>query len=264
MNSSCSLRDKEQRLKNKLSDVQAKIRAEITKDGGTLPSASTPLTADYKALLGSTIYHGNFLKIEPTGTVSTVSITTLPHDSTLLRYLTETKEKVTILQEDLNGNLSVVGNTAKADKANYKIVYEIMKYQPITVDYGDTLSVTYCVGISLRITASITTTSVNVDLSKIITSVGANGGSSNYGGTITIECKGIQSEKITNLIPALTSPTLTQDNIVAALQAMAAIKSHFSDRDVTIIPEVFGYYETTKTLLKNNLYQTVNSLKMLQ
>lgn len=210
-----------------------------------LPAAGTQ-TSKYLPIEDQIIYKGNILGYNAADGAVSVDVNTVKHDTSFLKLFTKTLSTVSIFAVDANGNLSIAGNNGVVDKGNYHVIYEYSLFQPVNYNRGDT-ALTYCVGISIRLTANITTYKSNVDLSKII-GLSASGGTSKFSGQLQLSLSGINSQALTNLCPITPNgATFTSDNVATSLQAIAAIKSHFFDRGVTITPMVIGFYETSNS-----------------
>jgi len=210
-----------------------------------LANAQTPQTSKYLPVEDQIIYKGKILNYDAAAKAVSTEVNDVPHDSKFLKLFPNILSSVSIFSVDANGSLSVAGNGGSVAKGNYHVIYEFSMFQPVSATLNGS-EVTYCVGISVRLIASITTLKANVDLSKIISLVSASGGTNKFSGQIQISMKGINSQTLTTLCPIPPNgATFTADNVATALQSVAAIKSHFSDTDVTITPEILGFYKTS-------------------
>lgn len=204
-------------------------------------------TSKYLPIEDKIVYKGKLLNFDANNKAVAIDVNDIPHDNTLIRLFPNVSSSVSIFSVDNNGSLTVAGNGGTVVKGTYHVIYEFSMFQPVNTTSGNT-SITYCVGISVRLIANITTLKSSVDLSKIISLVSASGGTNKFSGQIQITMNGINSQTLTNLNPIPPNgATFTADNVATSLQSLAAIKSHFSDKDVNITPEVLGFYQTSNT-----------------
>jgi hypothetical protein len=195
----------------------------------------------YKSFAAAFIYNDSLYSYDSDFHLFKDSARHLRHDSSMLNNLVNTYSSTTIYSVDQNGNLSIFGNSAALAKSTYKVIYEFSQTQPVKKQFaGDTARV-IAVGISVRMVATLYTLKGSVDLSKITNFITASASKNKLDGFLEVKVSGISSKTIKSLIP--TPTTISPESIIAALQAMAAIKSHFSDSDVRVIPEIVGYYE---------------------
>jgi hypothetical protein len=233
----------------------------------TLFTYAQTQTTKYLPIEATIIYKGNYLSYDLHGKTVKADITTILRDSSFMKLFPNTLCTVSVFSVDSNGNLSVAGNGITVGKGDYHVVYEFSMFQPVDAII-DSNSVTYCVGISLRLVATIKTLKANLDLSKIISLVAASGGTNKFSGHIQMSIKGINSQTLTNLMPLPPNgATFTADNVATALQAFAAIKSHFYDKDVKFMPEILGFYQSSESPNTNqtaNYQKTVKAIQNLR
>jgi len=198
----------------------------------------------YKSLASSYIYKDSLYNYDDMIHLKKSLAQDLIHDSSLLHALTDSYSSTTIYNVDNNGQLKILSNTAKLPKSTYKVIYEFSQTQPVKLksNKNDTTAFVLSVGFAVRIVATINSSSSNLDLSKISDFVSASASKKKLKGFLEVKVLGIESKAISNLIP--TPQSISTESIISALQAMAAIKSHFNDADSRIIPQVVGYYTT--------------------
>jgi hypothetical protein len=201
--------------------------------------------SSYKSMPASFIYKDSLYKYDVGNTLKKDISLNLPHDSSLLHILVDSYSTTTIYNVSTNGQLNILSNTASKEKSTYKVIYEYSQTQPVRLRSlsDDTSQMVMAVGISVRMVATLNTLNSNIDLSKLSSFITASGSRKKIDGFLEVKVVGIESKTITNLIP--TPQTISIESIIAALQAMAAIKSHFNDNDIRIIPHVVGYYNVT-------------------
>lgn len=200
----------------------------------------------YKSFAASFIYNDSMYLFKPNLQLTKDSIHKQPHDSSLIHILINAFSTTTIYEVKNDGTLNLFGNGATSSHSTYKVIYEYSQTQPVKkpVIPGNEDSAgdknILCVGISVRMIATLYTYKGSLDLSKIASFISASGERKKLSGFLEVKVSGIESKTITSLIPTPTS--ISPESIINALQAMAAIKSHFNDNDVRIIPQLVGYY----------------------
>jgi hypothetical protein len=219
--------------------------------------SSSTSSSIYKSLASSYIYKDSLYNYDSKINLKKIPAQDLVHDSSLLHALIDSYSSTTIYNVDENGQLNILSNTAKRGKSTYKVIYEFSQTQPVKLKTRkeDSTAFVLSVGIAVRMVATIYSSSNDLDLSKISSFVSASTSKKKLNGFLEVKVLGIESKSITNLIP--TPQTISTETIISALQAMAAIKSHFNDVDSRIIPHVVGYYttkdENDKLIMSNSI-----------
>jgi hypothetical protein len=224
--------------------------------------AQNTLTSKYLPMDDQVVYKGNLISYDANNKAVMVDANNVPHDCSLLRLFPNTLSTMTVFSVDPSGNLAIAGNGGKVDKGTYFVVYEFSMFQPVNM-VTERTSVTYCVGISVRLMATVNTMKNNTDLSQIISIASQDGKNKSFSGHMQIVMKGINSPTLTGLNPIpINGASFTADNVATALEAIAAIKSHFTDKDVIITPEVLGFYQTYDgNSDKSNYAKNVKAIK---
>jgi hypothetical protein len=228
-----------------------------------LAFAQTTMTSKYLPVDDQIVYKGNLVSYDVNNKAVLVDVNSVPHDCSLLRLFPNTLSTMTVFSVDNNGNLAIAGNGGNVEKGTYFVIYEFSMFQPINM-VSDHSGITYCVGISVRLTATVNTLKGNTDLSKIISMVSQGANNKNFSGHMQIVMKGINSPILTGLNPIpINGASFTADNVATSLEAIAAIKSHFTDKDALITPEVLGFYQTYDAAGdKSNYAKNVKEIRM--
>jgi len=144
---------------------------------------------------------------------------------------------VSVSKSDYSGKIEYLGSSVSGDTGSYKVVMDYMKYRVESI--YDTSSGEYLgvgkVGVGLRITADIETSSVGINMASLL-SIGAEAKAGNLSGGIVVDVIGIDSKDVTNLLP-LTSE-IDQSSIQSALQSLASIKTKIFEDGVEITPHL--------------------------
>jgi hypothetical protein len=144
---------------------------------------------------------------------------------------------VSVTKSDYSGKIEFLGSSVSGDIGSYKVVMDYMKYRVESI--YDTSSGEYLgvgkVGVGLRITADIKTSSAGINLASLL-SIGAEAKAGNLSGGIVVDVIGIDSKDVTNLLP-LTSE-IDQSSIQSALQSLASIKTKIFEEGVEITPHL--------------------------
>jgi hypothetical protein len=199
----------------------------------------------YKSYNAAFIYNDSLYSFDSSTHLVKDSAKFLRHDSSLIHTLVNAYSTTTIYSVEADGKLGLLSNNASLSKSSYKVIYEYSQTQPLKKQFNDSISKVLGVGISVRMVATLYSIKGSLDLSHIASFISASANSSKINGFLEVKVNGIESKVINTLIP--TPTTISPESIIAALQAMAAIKSHFNDADVRIIPEVVGYYDLDKS-----------------
>jgi hypothetical protein len=101
-------------------------------------------------------------------------------------------------------------------------------------------SIPVYVGVGLRLTANIRTSSGRINLGDLI-SIGAAAKEDRLSGTLVIQTLGITGENISTALPIPTE--ISPSSIQNAILAIGTIKSKMYDNKITIQPRVVGFYK---------------------
>ncbi len=150
-------------------------------------------------------------------------------------------ETVLVVVAELTNDGSLSYGPAKLSRKNsqYLVTMDYMKYTTVglsdTAGPGARLAGTARLGVGLRIRASITSKTDNVNLADLF-SIGLAAQRGQLFGTMAIEVIGIQSPEVTATIPLPSE--ISRSSIQAAMQAMATIKSKIHDPDTWLTPQI--------------------------
>ncbi|WP_414456186.1 hypothetical protein [Enterobacter quasiroggenkampii] len=153
--------------------------------------------------------------------------------------LTSTETFVTIEKYDASGRIGYLGANAKASKGSYKVTFDYINYtiKDITPNQGSSEPVQGRIGVGLRITADLTTTSNGVDLSNLLPIALAVQENKAYG-QLKFLAYGISNDKVASLTPTYTA--LDIGSIQKALEAIATVRILFNLDDTKLEPYLLG------------------------
>jgi hypothetical protein len=136
----------------------------------------------------------------------------------------------------VSGGLTYLPASVSAEKGDYRVVMDYMKYrdEPIVDSDGKVLG-NGRVGIGLRLVAELSTAKADLNLGSLLV-IGVNAKLGYLKGSLYVNVIGMDSSDITNLIP-LTS-VIDETAIQAALQSLAAVKSKIHDNATLLTPHV--------------------------
>jgi hypothetical protein len=138
---------------------------------------------------------------------------------------------ITVKSFDREGRVSYIAAGAARKETTYEITQDYMKYvsvkEPRIARYG----------ISLRIRATVIAKSSKFDLAGLLP-VGLAANQGRATGTLSVEVTGIQSRDVTNALPLPAQ--LSQESVMAAIQAAATIKSRIYDGGDAVEPVAKG------------------------
>jgi len=188
------------------------------------------------------------------------SLDTLPHNADLLKSLSNIKHSVTFYELNKNGTLDFLSSGVSVKDKTYKVIYDHMLYQgvPYLVRGDSTKKVQAYLGVCVRMTATVTTKKKGIDLSDPLL-LSAHRESVN--GTLEIQVIGLNSQKISSLIPTTTD--LSTSSISAAIQSIGTIRSHLHDSQTIINPQIIGREYTEEELADHHYVQSSKSKRPL-
>ena len=198
------------------------------------------------------------------------SATLLPYNTRLMNSLPDETMRLAIGQIDASSNISF--GTAKLGYAgnSYVVILDYIKFDtksfptkiykikndnsglekamadtigfvPLdsnVVDRPDAVIPVY-VGIGLRLTATVTVNSGNVDLGNLF-ALGVAAEAKQITGTLVIQTLGISGENISSFIPMPNQINTT--TIQNAIMALGSIKAKMYQTDVRVNPRIVGFY----------------------
>lgn len=188
------------------------------------------------------------------------SLDSLRHNSDLLKSLSNIKHSVTFYELNKNGTLNFLSSGVSVKDKTYKVIYDHMLYQgvPYYIKDDSTKKVQAYLGVCVRMTATVTTNKKGLDLSDPLL-LSAHRESVN--GTLEIQVIGLNSPKISSLIPTTTD--LSTSSISAAIQSIGTIRSHLHDSQTIINPQIIGREYTEKELAEHHYVQSSKSKRSI-
>jgi hypothetical protein len=209
-------------------------------------NAQTVFRSDYVSFPVPQQYDGPISYLDDNSMVSILNIIKVKHDKTLLKSFPNSVSTVTIYQVTNEINLNVLRVQASEKNQTYQVIYDFSQSQTVTWSESDTvIHRSALVGIGVRMVAKIKTLKAGINLTTPI-NLAVNYEKIN--GTLEVRVTGVTSPKIIELIPTTTD--LSPSSISVALQAVASIKSHIYDTDVTITPQYLAYNIDTTIIVK--------------
>ncbi len=182
-----------------------------------------------------TYYDGN-------GAEVTKSWTQLNNSQTM-NILSNTRAEITVGKFDAQGNLTYLVAKAAAKVGTYRVVMDYCNY--VTQNVTDATSTTTPkailgqgrVGVGLRLTADILTTSADVNLGSLL-ALGIAASTGRVRGTMTVESIGIRVPG--NAGPILSNTTIDESSIQKTLESIAVIQSKIADTSTVLDPQVLA------------------------
>lgn len=146
---------------------------------------------------------------------------------------------ISVLQYSKEGGLTVPTVTVSAKGSSYRVIVDYAKYR-----IDSTNDKIYQSGIGIRMTAEITTSEANINISSLY-GLGIAAKAGKLSGTLSFQTIGISGKQISSLVPLPSE--ISVESIQTAMQAAAAIKSNIYgvEDDVAIFPQVFAYKNNT-------------------
>ncbi|HTU67062.1 MAG TPA: hypothetical protein VMF52_14030 [Steroidobacteraceae bacterium] len=185
-----------------------------------------------------------FVPIEPTiaqsqvtvnrnGQLVTTDIRLLTNQETL-DFLADTQSKVAVSKVDKNGNLTYLAGSLSAEKGRYVVVMDYTKFFiEDMIENGKKIG-RLKTGVGLRLFADVKTSKVGIDLGGLL-KIGLAAGRQELSGSLEVRAIGVTSTDIDSLLPG-TLPTINESSIQTALEAMAAVKAKFRERETVVSP----------------------------
>jgi len=134
---------------------------------------------------------------------------------------------ITVKSFDRSGNVSYITAGAATKNSTYEVTQDYMKYVSVRETYNDGSPPRIArYGISLRVRANVVAKSGKFDLGGLLP-LGIAANKNQASGTLSVEVAGIQSRDVTNVLPLPAQ--LSQESVIAAIQASATIKSRIYD-----------------------------------
>lgn len=152
--------------------------------------------------------------------------------------LTTTETLVAIQKKDASGSLTYIGNTAKISRGSYQVTFDYSNYTPQEI-VGATGSITAVglVGVGLRITADLETTSSGVDIGGLLP-IGLGFKNGDIKGRLSFKVFGISNDRVALAVP--TTAALDEGSIQRSFEAAATVRTLFSLPDTKLEPYLIG------------------------
>jgi hypothetical protein len=179
---------------------------------------------------------------DSTGAEVTKSWTQL-NNSQIMNILSNTRGEISVGKFDAQGNLTYVVAKATGKVGTYRVIMDYSNY--VTEDVIDATSSASPkpiigqgrVGVGLRLTADITTTTADVNLGSLLAlGIAANAGQ--VKGTMTVESIGIRIPGSAG--PILSNTTIDETSIQKTLESIAVIQSKIADKGTVLDPQVLA------------------------
>ena len=153
--------------------------------------------------------------------------------------LTSTETFVTVEKYDASGRVGYLPLEAKASKGRYKITFDYVNFtiKDITVNSNPVKVIQGRVGVGLRITADLTTSSSGVDLRNLIPIAFAVQENKAVG-QLKFLAYGISNDKVASLTP--TNAVLDVSSVQKAIEAIATVRVLFNLDDTKLEPYLLG------------------------
>lgn len=190
-------------------------------------------TTDLISIAVPTIYEGDIKYLDTSKTSVWLNVDDVPHDNTILHSLSDILSSVTVYKTNLEGSITLIGNTISAKNETYKVIYDFSQTQTIEGD-----SIKKSIGVAVRMIAEITTSKKGLDLTNLF-KLSVDAEKENISGSLTVRSIGISSQKVNQSIPTTTD--LSPASIASALQTVATIKSSIYDDETRITPYLIGF-----------------------
>jgi len=157
----------------------------------------------------------------------------------LMAFLHSTTVEVSVYKADSSRNALIPIFGVSERNTSYQVVVDYVTYRIDEADVdegGTTASYYYRTGVGVRLRADIHTRKAGIDILNLfgITGAVSRGDAT---GTMRFEVMGVGGELINGLIPVPAE--ISEESMMAAMQAVAAIKSNLYDDGVWINPVVF-------------------------
>lgn len=158
-------------------------------------------------------------------------------NSEILNLLSNTHSEISIGKFESNGQITYLAAQATAGIGTYRV---LMDYTPYIVeDAVDPATKTKVgdarVGVGLRLTATITTTTADINLGSLL-ALGVAANLKQVKGTMSVDSIGIRIAGSGG--PILSNTTIDETSIQKTLEAIAVIQSKIADQTTHLDPQV--------------------------
>lgn len=153
--------------------------------------------------------------------------------------LTSTETFITVEKRDSSGSLTYLGAGGKVSKGSYRVTFDYTNYTNQNIafsDSGNDKSIGR-VGVGLRITADLETSSNDVDLSGLIP-IGLAAQDKKVTGQLKFRVYGMSNDKVS--LSAPTQSILDVSSIQKSFEAAAAVRILFGLDETKLEPYLIG------------------------
>lgn len=156
----------------------------------------------------------------------------------ILNILSGTHAQISVGKFDASGNLTYLVAKGTGATGTYRVIMDYCDYvtETVTDEAGQKIGQGR-VGVGLRLTADITTSSANIDLGSLL-ALGVAASANQARGTMTVDSIGIRIAG--NAGPILSNSTIDETGIQKTLEAIAVIQSKIADSTTTLDPQVLA------------------------
>jgi hypothetical protein len=183
----------------------------------------------------------------------------LSNQQIIQRLLTDTHAEISVGKFDTSGTLTYMVAKATAGVGTYRVIMDYSNYRTETVtDQGAVIGLGR-VGVGLRLTATISTTTANINLGSIL-ALGVAADLKTLSGTMTVESIGIRPEGNSGLI--LTNATIDETSIQKTLEAVAVIQSKIADPKTVLDPQLLAVKPTVQTVKPSKVAAVLRERQM--
>ncbi|MCF8070045.1 MAG: hypothetical protein K9L30_15800 [Desulfobacterales bacterium] len=159
--------------------------------------------------------------------------------SEIRKRLTSTETFISVEKRDSSGSLTYMGAGGKVSRGTYRVTFDYVNYTNQSILFDDTTkeSAIGRIGVGLRITAELVTTSNGVDLSGLIP-IGLAAQDNKVSGHLKFKVYGISNDKVGLAVP--TTSILDVSSIQKSFEAASAVRILFGLDETTIEPYLIG------------------------
>jgi hypothetical protein len=182
---------------------------------------------------------------DSTGQQVTKSWTQL-NNQQIRNILSNTHAQISVGKFDGSGNLTYLVAKATAAVGTYRVIMDYCDYVDETVsDPTGQVIGQGRVGVGLRLTADVTTTSANVNLGSLL-ALGVAASVNQVKGTMTVDSIGIVLAGSAG--PILTNATIDETGVQKTLESIAVIQSKIADTTTVLDPQLLAVKPTASAV----------------
>lgn len=167
------------------------------------------------------------------GALVTKDIRLLSNKETL-DFLADTRSKVSVSKVNSNGTLSYLTGSLSQEKGRYLAIMDYTKFFIEDMNEDGKNIGRLRTGVGLRLVADINTLKTGVDLGGLL-KIGLAASREELTGSLEVQAIGVTSNEIDALLPGML-PTINEESIQRALEAMAAVKAKLREEDTVVKP----------------------------